>query len=56
MSVGQCQVVRETTMELYIRRLRRRSVNVFHERIVCLAQPLFGISYLFVKCRHCGEL
>ncbi len=43
-------------MEPYIHRLRRRSLNVFYERIVCLTHLLFSSLYLFVKCRHCGEL
>ncbi len=55
MSVGQCQVVRKATMELYIRRLRRRSLDVFYERIVCLTHLFFSSLYLVVKCRHGGE-
>ena len=43
-------------MEPYIRRLRRWSLDVFYERIVCLPHFLFSSLYLVVKCRHCWEL
>jgi hypothetical protein len=55
-SVGQCQVVREATVELYIRRLRPWSLDVFYERIVCLTHLLFSSLYLVVKRCHGGEL
>ena len=43
-------------MEPNIRRLRRRSLDVFYERIVCLTHLLFSRFYLVVKWRHRGEL
>ena len=52
MGVGQCQIIRETTMELYIRRLRFWSRNVCYKCIVCLTHPLFSNLGLFITCRH----